>query len=159
MARPATIPPTSLEPTLPAAPDLEKKLAAAMHAASIFAPLWFPFLVWVVAKSTKTDFLRAHARQAAFEGIVWKAILLILMVVSLTVTIVRLFHHISTNFSEFQWDEVAFRVILSLVVFVTLWLINFVQSLFQATAAYKGTWPKRERKRHAKALKAINRTP
>lgn len=126
----------------------------AMHIISIFAPLWFPFVVWAGAKSSNKPFLKAHARQAAFEGIVWKAFLLILMVASAIWTIVRLFHHFSTNFQQFDWSEVGFKLLLTIGVFGTLALINFVQSVFQAIHANKGKWPKREVKKFTKELSA-----
>lgn len=128
----------------------ERKLAMAMHIASIFAPLWFPFVVWAGAKATSTPFLKAHARQAAFEGIVWKAILLVLMIGSITWTIIRLFQHLSTNFQQFEWSEVGIRLLISVAIFGTLAIFNFVQSIFQAIHANQGKWPKREMKKFAK---------
>lgn len=140
----------------PPVTDRERQLATLMHAASVFTPLWLPFIVWAVASRSNVPFLTAHSRQAAFEGIYWKAFLLFLMVVSLGFTVARLVYHYNTQWQELTWQEGLFRVLISIIVFVALWVFNLVQSVLQARSAYKGVWPKRERKRFAKAFASPN---
>lgn len=134
---------------LPDPTEKEMHLARAMHIASIFTPLWVPFVVWILTPK-QMKFLRAHARLAAFDGIIWKAIFLVLAVISLTITIITLIHHFSTQWQDFEWSQVIWRVVISLLVLGTLFTVNLVQSIKQAFDAKKGLWPKREQKLLAK---------
>lgn len=126
--------------------DSERRVAGWMHLASIIAPLWFPFVVWLVAQQ-KSLYVAAHARQAAFEGIFWKALLLAFTVGSVIWSVVVLIGHFQTGFENFEWQQVAWKVGISLGVVVVLGVTNFVFSLFQAKAAFCGVWPRRALKR------------
>lgn len=134
---------------LPDPTERERQLARAMHIASIFTPLWVPFVVWMLTPK-EMKFLRAHSRLAAFDGIIWKAIFLLLAVISITVTIITLIHHFSTQWRDFEWSQVIWRALITLFVLGSLFIVNLVQSIKQAFDAKKGIWPKREQKLLAK---------
>lgn len=133
----------------PAVTDTERRSAALVHLAGIVAPLWLPGVIWAVSRK-KSRYVAAHAWQEFWDGIIWKGILLLVMLASVTWTVVRLVYHINTKFAEWNWDEMLWKVIVSVVVFVTLWLWNLVQALVQSSRAWKGQWPKRELKKLAK---------
>ncbi len=122
----------------------EKNRAALTHALSIFFPLWVPAIIYAVHRDS-SRFVRAHALQAIYEGIVWKAILLFAMLASLGFTIYRAVYHIQTRGENFSWEEVAIRVVISVVVIATLFLINTAQSMIQVYQARAGKWPKQRR--------------
>lgn len=143
---------------LPEPTKHEKNVAALIHIAGIFAPLWLPFVAYAVTKSS-SKFISSHAWQEAIEGIVWKALLLLVMIVSLSWTAVRLVYHFQTNWETFNWGEVAFRLILSIAIFGSLFLWNLIQALNQARKAWAGQWPKRVMKQLAKAQKLGAETP
>lgn len=136
---------------MPEAPVTEKRLATLMHVISIFAPLWFPFLVWIVVGRSMA-FLGAHSRAAAFEGILWKALLLIFGLISIIWTATRLVYHIDTGFAHFEWTEAAIKLAITLLVAGILAIANFITSIFQARSAWKGIWPRREIRLAAKSL-------
>lgn len=135
---------------LPEPTKHEKNVAAGIHIAGIFAPLWVPFVAYLITKNS-SKFISAHAWQEAIEGIVWKGLLLLVMIASLSWTAVRLVYHIQTNWTTFEWQEVATRLVISLIVFLSLFLWNLLQAMNQARKAWKGQWPKREIKKLAKA--------
>ena len=122
----------------------EKSRAALTHAASIFFPLWVPAIIYAVHRRS-SRFVSAHALQAIYEGIVWKAILLLAMIISIGFTIYRVIFHVQTQGEHFRWEEVAIRAVISFLVIATLFLINTVQSIIQTFQAKSGKWPKQRR--------------
>lgn len=128
----------------------ERRIAAAIHVAGIFAPLWVPAIAYAVARS-QSRFVAAHAWQEVVEGLLWKALLLVVMISSLIWTATRLVHHIQTGFAEWTWQELLFKLLISITVFVSLFLWNLIQALLQARSALKGKWTRRELRRAAKA--------
>jgi hypothetical protein len=139
-------------PALPAGPEStanERKTAAAIHLAGIFAPLWVPLIAYFYFRNS-SRFIASHAWQEVIDGVVWKAILLLTTIGSLAWTAVRLAHHINTNWVDFTWQEMLTKLGISLAIFLTLSAWNIVQAIIQARKAWVGTWPKRELKKLAK---------
>lgn len=132
----------SLKPAQPPTTDNERRLGALVHIGAIFAPLWLPFAVWGLTRD-KAPYVAAHAWQEFRDAILWKGLLLVVAVISLSFTLVRLVHHYQTEWREVSWQEIALRVVVSLGVLAVLWVWNLVQALAAARAAYKGVWPKR----------------
>lgn len=75
------------------------------------------------------------------------------MIASLIWTATRLVYHVNTAFAEFTWQEVVFKVILSLAAFIVLFCWNMTQAILQARGAWRGDWTRRERRRAAKLAK------
>ncbi len=138
---------------LPSPNDRERQVATAIHVAGIFAPLWLPIVAYFIARP-KSEFVAAHALQEVIDGIVWKALLLLTMIGGLAWSIVRLVHHFQTDFKEFSWQEVAWRVVFSVTLFSILFIWNLVQALIQANRAWKGQWTRRAVRAYEKALKS-----
>lgn len=134
---------TDVVSSLPQVTESERKAAAAVHLVGIFAPLWVPLVVWVLFKG-RSRFVASHAWAELWDGIILKGVLLLLMVVSTVWTVVRLVHHIRTEFKEFDWTEAAWKIVLTLAVMVVLWVWNLAQALVQTRRASKGEWPKSE---------------
>lgn len=127
----------------------ERSAAAAIHLAGIFAPLWVPALCWFAFRKS-SRFIASHAWQEIVDGILWKALLLVAMLGSLAWTLIRLAHHIQTNWKEFTWQELALKAGVSLALMATLFVWNLIQAVLQAKKAHAGQWPKRELKKIAK---------
>jgi hypothetical protein len=123
----------------------ERRLGALVHIGGIFGPIWLPLAAWFAFRR-KSAFVAAHAWQEFRGAIFWKALLLGMAVVSLSISITRLVYHFQTEWREFTWQELALRVAISLFVLAALWVWNLVQALVQARAALQGVWPKRARR-------------
>lgn len=139
----------ALQPNGPETTPSERNTAALIHIISIFTPLWVPALAWLYYRNS-SRFISSHSWQEIVDGIVWKALLLIVMLVSLGFTISRLIYHFQTNWETFSWQELLIRLAISVTVFVTLFTWNLIQALNQARKARAGIWPKRELKKLAK---------
>ena len=137
--------------------DRERQIAALAHISGTFFPLWVPFLIYVAAKQRQSRFVAAHAWQEVMDGLIWKGILLILMIASLTLTVIRLIYHFQTEWRDFNWSEVLIRIGISLVVIGSIWVWNLIQALVQTRQAYKGVWPNRELKKLAKESTSLPR--
>lgn len=131
-----------MKPAQPPTSDHERRLGALVHIGAIFGPLWIPLAVWGATRNT-LPYVAAHAWQEFRDAILWKGLLLVVAVISLSFTLVRLVHHYQTDWREVSWQEIALRVAISLAVLAILWVWNLVQALAAARAAYKGIWPKR----------------
>ncbi|MFM9873390.1 MAG: hypothetical protein ACKVQS_07995 [Fimbriimonadaceae bacterium] len=140
----------ALQPNGPETTPAERNTAALIHIVSIFTPLWVPALAWFFYRNT-SRFISSHAWQEIVDGIFWKALLLLVMLVSLCFTITRLIYHYQTNWQNFSWQELLIRIAISLAIFGTLFTWNLIQALNQARKARAGIWPKRELKKLAKS--------
>lgn len=138
---------------LPTPTDRERQVATAIHISGIFAPLWVPIVAYFIAKP-KSDFVAAHAIQEVVDGIVWKALLLLVMIGGLIWSIVRLVHHWQTDWVEFSWQEVALRLVFSVTLFCILFTWNLIQACIQARRAWQGQWTRRAVRAYEKALKS-----
>jgi uncharacterized membrane protein len=126
----------------------ERRLAAAMHLCTIPAPFVAPAVALVVAR--KSDYLKAHAWQSLKEFIVWKLALVLLLALSLSYSVSRIWHHYQSDWSEFSIWEFLLRFAAGWLFLTVLGGINTVQAVVAAHKAHCGTWPKSRRK----ALKA-----
>ncbi len=131
----------------------ERRTAAAIHLAGIFAPLWVPAIAWLVMRS-QSRFIAAHAWQEVVDGLIWKATLLFSMIASLIWTVTRLVYHFQTGFAEWTWQEMLVKLVVSVGIFLTLFIWNLVQAILQARSAWNGKWTRREIRRDAKAMQA-----
>ena len=122
----------------------ERTWASGTHLASIFFPLWVPVIIFVVNRH-RSRFISAHALQAVYEGLWWKAILLVAMIASLIWTVVRGVYHYQTGFENWSWQELVVKGLVSIGVLATLFLINTVQSIVQTFQAKAGRWPKQRK--------------
>jgi len=132
----------------------ERNWASGTHVASIFFPLWVPFFIFLIHRQ-RSRFISAHALQAVYEGLWWKAILLAAMIASLAWTIARGVYHIQTGFENLSWQEVLIKGLISVGVLVTLFLVNTIQSVVQTFQARAGKWPKQ--RRWLRKLSAVKR--
>ena len=129
---PASHPPVS---------DHERHLAAAMHIAEIFFPLFAPAIAYAI--SGRSKFLKAHAYQALFETIVLNVCLFVVGAVSLTYTIVTLWHFYKNDWAGFSiWPMIA-RFAIGWILLGVLEIINTLISVRHAHKALHGEWPKR----------------
>ncbi|MBA4291417.1 hypothetical protein C0431_00425 [bacterium] len=140
----------ALQPNGPETTQSERNTAALIHIISIFTPLWVPAIAWFLHRNT-SRFIAAHSWQEIVDGILWKALLLLVMLGGLGVTISRLVYHYQTNWETFTWQEIIIRLAISLTLFVVLFTWNLIQALNQARKARAGIWPKRELKKLARA--------
>ena len=134
---------------LPSVTSQEKHLAAGMHIASIFFPILAPAITFVLAG--KSRFVRSHSYQAIFETLVLKASVFIVGAISLTMTIITLWHHYQNNdWQNFSWTAAIVKFLVGWILFAILEIFNTIVSVMQAARALGGTWPKRETKRASK---------
>lgn len=126
--------------SLPPVRPVDRQLGAAVRLAGVIGPLWLPLVAWAVLRPV-SSFAAAHAWHEFRDGLVWKGILLVVMVVSLILTLVRLNFHIASNWTQFSWGELLIRAGLTVLVLGTLFVVNLFQAVFQARRAYQGQWP------------------
>jgi len=127
---------------MPYPDDHERYLAATMHVCTIFFPLLAPAVGYVV--SGKSKFLRAHSYQAIFETIALNVALFLLGAVSLTYTVITLWHYYQVHWEGFSIWPMLIRFAVGWILLALLELVNTIYSVFQAARALKGEWPKRE---------------
>ncbi len=121
----------------------EKRMAALMHVAAIFAPIWGPLVGAAVAGRSR--YVRAHALQALYETLLLNLLLGVAMVCSLIYSISRLWYHYQTDWQHFSWTEFLLRFAIGWLILGLLALINAVLSIRAAVKANAGVWPKRAR--------------
>jgi hypothetical protein len=132
--------PVRQEPT-----SRERTWAGAMHLASILWPIVAPavaFLGW----RRSSLFVASHALQALFETIVLNVLLFIATVASLTYTLVTLWGHYQDGWQDFSVWPFLTRFAVGFVALGLLWVWNLVHSLRQALQAWRGVWPRQNRR-------------
>lgn len=130
---------------VPAETDLgERRLAAAVHIVSIFAPLWGPLIAWVWQRG-KSKFVASHSLQALLETIVLNVCLFTAGLASFIFTLWRLWGYSQNNWEGFNIWEFLIRAGIGWLLVLLLGIVTTIYSIRQAWQALQGQWPKRFR--------------
>lgn len=143
----------SLQPVttegLPVPTQSERNLAALMHIVSLFAPLWGPLIGGIAARG-RSRYVEVHSWKALKEYFLLTLGYLIYGGISITVSLVRLYHYWQNNWENFNWMEILLRFAIGWVFLLILGGILLVLNVIQAYKAWKGEWPKAEIRKQAR---------
>ena len=126
-------------------------MAAAMHVATIPAPIVAPLVGLVAAR--KSRYVRAHALQALYETVILNIALAVVMTCSFIYTLTRLWTFYQNDWQGFSLTEFLLRFLVGWILLSILAGINAIVSIRQALKANAGHWP-----RQARIVRALTRS-
>ena len=113
----------------------ERTTAAAIYLSEIFLPVIGP-AIGLVVLGKSSPYVRFHATKALREWFILKLALAVLATASFSYTV---WHLISEGFAHFDWTAFLLRMVAAWILLAILEVLNTLQSLRQAWAAYRGS--------------------
>ena len=138
----------------------EKRMAAVMHIAGIFAP-WLAPLGFYAAKRKKSRYIADHSLDSVFGTLTFSILLGLVCLASFSYTVYRIYGYWQDDWAPFKenlWPtigEFVIRFIIGWIALTIFQIFNTIMSIKQAAEALAGRWPKYGRKKRQRELENL----
>ena len=140
----------------------EKRMAAVMHIAGIFAP-WLAPLGFYAVNRKKSRYIADHSLDSIFGTLTFSIFLGVIFLISMALSIRQLYIYWQSDWEVFRsweafWPAAGQFVVKFIVVWILLTIfqiINTILSIKQAAEAIAGRWPKFGRKKRQRELEQL----